>query len=56
MGERKELRLLPGVRHVVDEAADEVYGIVHAFLAQHLANPEDVKGASDGGEDRGRPN
>jgi dienelactone hydrolase len=36
-GEPKELRLIPRARHGLDEAADEVYGIVHGFLAQHLA-------------------
>jgi alpha-beta hydrolase superfamily lysophospholipase len=35
-GEPKELRLIPGARHRLDEAADEVFRIVHGFLAQHL--------------------
>jgi dienelactone hydrolase len=35
-GEPKELRLIPGASHGLDEAADEVYRIVHGFLAQHL--------------------
>jgi alpha-beta hydrolase superfamily lysophospholipase len=35
-GEPKELRLIPGAGHGLDEAADEVYRIVHGFLAQHL--------------------
>lgn len=37
-GEPKELRLIEGAGHVLDEAADEVYRIVHAFLAQHLVD------------------
>jgi pimeloyl-ACP methyl ester carboxylesterase len=35
-GEPKELRLIPGAAHRLDEAADEVYRIVHAFLSRHL--------------------
>lgn len=35
-GEPKELRLIPGAGHALDEAADEVYRIVHGFLVQHL--------------------
>jgi uncharacterized protein len=38
-GEPKELRLIEGARHVLDEAADEVYRIVHGFLLQHLRAP-----------------
>jgi dienelactone hydrolase len=38
-GVPKELRLLPGAGHALDEAADEVYRIVHAFLAEHLREP-----------------
>ncbi len=37
-GEPKELRLIPGARHGLDDAADEVYRIVHAFLVQHLVD------------------
>ena len=39
-GEPKELRLIPAARHVLDEAADEVYRIVHGFLVQHLLDEE----------------
>ena len=39
-GEPKELRLIPAARHVLDEAADEVYRIVHGFLVQHLLAEE----------------
>jgi alpha/beta superfamily hydrolase len=38
-GEPKELRLLPGTGHALAEQADEVYRIVHGFLAQHLLEP-----------------
>lgn len=38
-GEPKELRILEGARHVLDEAAEEVHEAVRAWLARHLPPP-----------------
>lgn len=36
----KELKLLEGARHCLDEMAEEVHGMVHDWLVQHLRPPE----------------
>jgi hypothetical protein len=39
--EPKQIRILPGAGHVLDEAADEVYAVVHEWLQEHLGKSED---------------
>lgn len=38
-GEPKELRILEGAGHVLDEVADEVHAAVRSWLERHLAAP-----------------